>query len=345
MTNFRRSTADQDGPTLVFASSPEGLVSKGDLTAMARYVSLSGDQAGRDRARLELLQASTNALGRTPESKVMRMKLYGWPVAVSYRKPVRVPASTGMGIERQTAVLLKMRELWARAFGARSGAMISSLSHFTHLNAVLSLDPVLLRDCMRHGVSVLQGTPPPHAWSFCKDPARFESASPELPAVYLFGAFVCWDFNEEEPEVAMPPAVAMELQQLSRALFASSHDAIESVRVGTPQAYCSAVTQGQGLQLVAMLERAMSLGRELGLGYELRNDCMEVAVAYQEPQQEDEPDLVVKWSYNSRWRPSTHVEEIDAMLGREVKRIQETQRLQPDAGARGLGRTSGYGLH
>ena len=312
-------------PEMVFASSPEGLVSKGDIQAMKRFLMFSGDQKGQDQARNALLQAATNNLACTPAKRVMRMRLYGWPVSVAYRKGVQMPSSVGLGTPQQPQVLLKLRELWSRAFGAASGVLVSPLSACTHLNSVLSANPILLRDCVRHGVSLLAGKAQDKAWTFDTGASKFEQASPELPAAFMFGSYVCWDFDGPEPKLELTADVKLEMHQLSRALFSSQADSVTFVRVGSPVVYHKAITQAQGLQLAAMLHRSVDIGRGLAWTYRLDGERLKIEAMFQDPNSEDDPDFCVEWSYDSSWRPSTHLGEIGLMLELEALGLQKRE--------------------
>lgn len=322
---FNGSPRVSNLPEIVFASSPEGLVSKGDFASMRRFLMLSGDNEGQDRARTALLQAAANNLACTPAKRVVRIRLYAWPVTVAYRTGVQMPSTIGIGIAQQPQVVLKLRELWSRALGAAHGVLVSPLSSCTHVNSVLSVGPIAIRDCVRHGISILEGKPQTRAWTFDADGVRMEQASPELPATFLFGAYVCWDFNGQEPELSLSPDVRFEMQQLAQGLFTSQRDSVESVHVGEPVVYHEAVTQAQGMLLSAMLRRSVVLGRSLDLTTRVEHDSLQVQAMYVDPNNDD--DLSIEWSYNNLWRPGTHLTEISAMVEQEALAIQRRQQV------------------
>lgn len=316
-------------PEIIFSSSPEGLVSVGDVQSMRRFILLSGDQAGQDRARESLLAAATNNLAITTEKQVMRMRLYGWPVSVAYAQGVQMRSTLGFASKGQPQVSLKMRELWSRAFGATSGVLICPLVSATHIDSVLSANPIVLRDCVRHGVATLAGKAGGTPWSFDSDVQKMRQASPELPAVFLFAAYVCWDVNAPEPRVSMPPDVLLELQQLAGALFASGPGAVTAVHVGAPVVFHDAITQGQGMQFAGMVRRADGINRSLGMSNQVEGDCTTVTAMYIDPANgEDDPDLSIDWSYSNLWRPSTHLGEIVAVVEQEARAIQQRAQAQ-----------------
>lgn len=319
------SSTQKGLPEMIFASSPEGLVSVGDLSAMRRFLLLSGDQAGQDRARISLLQAGTNSLTCTTGKRVVRMRLHGWPVSVLYRKGTQMPSTMGLASAKQPQVVYKLRELWGRAFGAAQGVLISPLSSCTHINSVLSINPVHLRDCVRHGGAMLAGKAPDQAWTFDQGSPRMEQASPELPAVFLFGAYVCWDFDGQEPSVSLTAGVKLEMQQLAQALFSFDADSVASVHVGSPVVYHEAITQGHGMQFAGMLSRSVTLGKEMSFTTRVLGDFMHLEVMYQDPGSEDDADFVIECSYSNVWRPSTHIAEIASMVAKEARVIQQSR--------------------
>lgn len=309
---------------VTFASSPEGLVSLGDVSAMQRFLLLSGDQAGQDLARESLLQAATNNLAITADKQVVRMRLYGWPVSVSYSQGVQVPSTLGFGSKAQPQVSLKMRELWSRAFGATPGVLICPLISATHIDSLLAGNPIVLRDCIRHGVATLSGKAGAAHWSFDSDGPKMRQASPELPAVFMFGAYVCWDVNAPEPSVAMPPDVLLEMQQLAGALFASGPSAVASVQVGSPVVFHEAITQGQGLQFAGMVRRSAAINRSLGMSNRVDGNCISLTAMYIDPVNgEDDPDLSIDFSYSNLWRPSTHLSAIVEIVEQEARAIEQ----------------------
>lgn len=302
----------------VVATSPEGLVSLGDLGKMRRYVLMSPDQ---DQARDALFQAAGNSLVKLQDGRVMRLALYGWPVAVSFSRQTSVFSSMRFGQRGQTEVMQRLRSIWAEAFGNRAGVGISPLLCCTHLNGLLGMSPLLVRDCVRHGNQVLAGKKADRAWTFDRqdEPAAI-TAHPEMPAVFILGAYVAWDYLQEPPSITGTASIGERLGALCSALFSSRADVMPHVLVDNPAPFHVAVERAHALQIAETARTAMSLGRGLSVlarrGVVPDTATLTVVIGDEE---ESDDSVSFEFCYCDVWRSGAH----QAELANSIQQVQD----------------------
>jgi hypothetical protein len=323
------SKAAGGGEEYAFASTPDGLVSHGDLAVLRHWIAQAGAGAAdqQDIARDALFEAAGTGLVQLQNGKICNLRLYGWPISIEYARGTRVHSVMQMGTAKKPQMILKLRELWSRAFGVQQGVHISPFWVATNLLSLLSVNPVTVRSCVRRGISLLAGSE--------KAPFDFEDgvhqhveASPEVPACFMLGAYVCWEVGSPEPSMAISPDVLMEMKQAMEFFFSSSMGQVRGVRVGRPAAFHSAITQAQGLQVAGMVQRAAELGQMLGMSVRQSGDRMALSVSYFDQGDTEDPVFEQVWTYSNVWRPGSHLDEI----GRKM--VLETEAIYAQAHAR-----------
>jgi len=314
-----------------FASTPDGLVANGNLESMRRFLLLSGEGVQQDKARESLFQAAANGLTHDQDRlSVLRLCVYGWPVTLSVSGLREVQSTHCVGKD----IVLKMRELWLRVLGAKRGVYVSPMVNVTHLNSVLGLSPLTLRDCTRRGVSLIQGVQGLRSWSFDASGPRQETGSPDEPLTFLFSAYVLWDVRLPRPVVDMGSDVALEMQQLTQAIFsAHAHENISAL-VGRPMVYHDAVTQGQALQMVAMERRAVSLGHSFGMEMSQDENHVHLSMGCYEASGEDVL-FATQWSYPHTWRPMAHIAQIQSYAA-QFSRVASGEQNYQNSGVSGF---------
>jgi len=315
MTN--RFDSRHGGQVRVVATSPEGLVSLGDLGNMRRYVLMAADQ---DAARAELFQAAGNSLVKLQDGRIMRLALYGWPIAVSFGRQTNVFSTMRFGQRGQAEVMQRLRGIWSRAFGSRAGVGISPLLCCTHLNGLLGMSPLLVRDCVRHGNQVLAGKKTDRAWSFDRqDEPSSITAHPEMPAVFVLGAYVAWDYLEAPPQVDSTFVEREQLGVLCSALFSSRADLMPRVTVGRADPFHLAVERGHALQIAETARYAMSVGKGLSVlaGRGAVPDTATLSVVLGDDDSDD--SICFDFCYCDAWRMGTH----QAELANSIQEVQD----------------------
>lgn len=316
-----------------FASTPDGLVSHGDLSVLRHWIAQAGAGAAeqQDIARNALFEAAGTGLVQTKNGRICNLRLYGWPVCIDYARGTRVHSVIQMGRANEPQLVLKLRELWSRAFGAKNGVHISPFWVATNLLSLLSVNPIGVRNCVRRGVSLLAGVE--------KAPFDFEDgvhqlvdASSEVPACFMLGAYVCWEVGTPEPSLAVSPDILFEMKQAMEAFFASSVGHVKQARIGRPAQYHNAITQAQGLQVAGMVRRAGELGQSLGLSIRHTGDRMTLSVSYVEHEDVEDPVFEQAWTYSNVWRPASHVDEIALMMRMETDAIYAQARAYATSG-------------
>jgi len=313
-----RIDSRQDGQVRVVATSPEGLVSLGDLGKMRRYVLMSTDQ---DQARAELFHAAGNSLVKLQDGRIMRLALYGWPVAVSFSRQTSVFSSMRFGQRGQTEVMQRLRGIWSEVFGSRSGVGISPLLCCTHLNGLLGMSPLLVRDCVRHGNQVLAGKKADRAWTFDREDQPLAiTAYPEMPAVFILGAYVAWDYLDDPPAIDDIASAAERLSALCSALFSSRTDVMPQVVAGNPAPFHVAVERAHALQIAETARHAMSMGKGLsvlaGRGVVPETATLTVVIG---DEYESDDAVSFEFCYCDAWRMATH----HADLANSIQQVQD----------------------
>jgi hypothetical protein len=308
---------DDRGEPRIFASTADGVVSGGDLSAMRHWMEQAGhgDAALKDEARNALFEAASNALVMTGEKRVMNMRLYALPLVIEYSRGVGSESSKVLASKKSPHFLLKLREVWSRIFGASSNIYVAPIPVATHNSVLLSLNPKMVRDCVRRGAEAISGAVV-GPWQFDEGKTTLFPTSPEVPACYVLTAYVCWDVGSPEPTISTPSDVMFDLYQTMRAFFSASESQC-SVSLGRPGLLHDAVTQAHGLQVSAMLRRGTQIGHSLGLEYAVNGDRSTLKALYFSESFEEDPTFEQSWSYSNVWRPSSHVEAIAEMMKNE----------------------------
>lgn len=302
-----------------FDATPEELVEHGDIDAMRRFLMLAGDGEQQDAARQSLYAAAANGLCQSRDkSRVYRMCVYGWPVTFCHSSPVVMGSNIHLTSPRYAGhssgpqgLLLKVRELWSRAFGSEKGVQVSPIIWMTSLSSVLGLTPLTLRDATRHGLSIIQGVKQPTTWRFDRSGASQVRGNADLPLSYLMAAWVCWDVHGHVPRIQLGNDLTMEAQQLVRAIGACRDGAAVDAMIGRPAVYHDAITQGQALHLAAMSRSAWQ--KDMNFSVQISQDAlnMRVDMGYVDTLSGD-IDYVQEWCYPHIWRPMDHLSSIQA---------------------------------
>ena len=317
-SRFLINSAPTKGNESVFASTPEGLVAIGDIFAMRKYLHMFATNDAQDVARNRLLLAGGTRLAKTKLGRVVRMRLMGWPVSVSHQRNTKVHSTMTIADSRNRNIIYKLRELWSRCLQNTTGTLICPMSMTTHIHALLSLNPVHMRDCIRHGVEMLAGAKDQTSWSFETEPGGLQDSTPDLPSAFVFGAYVCSEIHDPDPVIAMPPTVRFEMQQLVEALLTTGTGSVGSVRIGEPTEFSNAVTVAQGMQLAAMFSRSTAIGHVLDIDFGEQGDVANLSAAYVDSSTgRDLNDVAYTWCYSNVWRPRSHTAVLNTILDDE----------------------------
>lgn len=301
----------------VFASSPEGLVSVGDTDAMQRFILLSAAKDGDsqqpyrhgDAARSALFDAANNKLVKVKDGRVMRLRLFAWPVTTAVDRAMSNPYNLQLSGRGDTRVALKFRELWARVVQANPGVVIAPMAYATHLNAVLGISPVQIRECVRGGAALYSGNPG-KVWKF-SDEDSLEHSEPDLPPTYLFCAFMAWELGTPEPTLRMDSGIQREFQSLIEGILTYGEGVKVRAYASAPSLFQSAITDGQKSFYRALYSRCRATGRALSLSYAQESFVHNLTATIID-RHEDETDITTR--YSNLWRPMAHLHEIERSI-------------------------------
>ena len=311
------SSQEDESGARIFASTADGIVSTGDLNAMRHWIAQAGngDAALQDEARNSLFEAAGTALVMTKEKRVMNMRLYALPVVIEYSRGVGSESSITLASQKQPHFLLKLREIWSRVFGAASNVYVAPIPVATHNSVLLSLNPKMVRDCVRRGADSISGSVV-GPWRFDGGSPSLIQSSPEVPSCYVLTAYVCWDVGTPEPTISTPQDVMFDLYQSMRAFFSSS-DSLCGITLGRPCQFHEVVTQAHGMQVAGMLRRGTQIGHSVGLEYSVHGDSSTFKALYFADSFEEDPSFEKSWTYSNVWRPANHPEIIAGMMKSE----------------------------
>lgn len=302
-------------PSFQYANTPEGLVSVGDALALKKHLLLAGENA--HLAREELFHAAGATLVTLPDGRVMRMRLYGWPVAVTLTRPTVVPTNFIFAANGQNDVLRRLRAIWTQALGGQNVVGASPLVTAAHFHSIAGLSPMVVRDCVRHGAKVISGQKTRGPWTFA-DLEQTESAGPELAAVYVLAAYVYWDYRSPEPTPIAESAARIGLEHLAAGLFGTRSDPAPRVEVGSPGPYHAVLDSAQHMQLSEMVRYATATNKQLDLSNSFHGDTVQLQAALLD----EEGDEVhrTQWIYSHLWRGPEHLASLqDALLQAQVQ--------------------------
>ena len=322
------------------AATPEGLLQRGDVHTLRRFIQLSGAQgvAGEDLAKQLLLNAAQQTLVTAPNGQPMRLELWAWPFTVSFESPKRVSTAFQHGIKTSDVELrMRIRELWSNAFASQHGMMVAPQRTFLHMNALLGMSPLQIKHAVMQGENILLGgqVSQREIWGIPKD--SFEASDPDIPATMLMLCYVAVGASDPSAVVAPNPMVQAGMGQLVRALFSSATDAPHRLRVGAPAPLSEAVTQAQSLQLAAMNDRALAMRRAMSVRtshdadqpmltrFDLEVDYFAAA--------DEEPERSFAWRYTAMWRPASHLSDVMVQFDAMAETAARERAFQPHQGA------------
>lgn len=293
--------------------TPEDLIAAGDIGAMRRFLLLSGEGDHQDAARQSLFTAAANGLCHSPnKSHVYRLCVFGWPVTFVHPTPVTQSSTIYLSSSRHRSrspghqgLLLKMREFWLRAFG-NAGVLVSPMVSMTHIDSVLGLTPLALREATQYGISLVRGTKHPSVWSFETNGATQVHGSSDIPLTYLLSAWVCWEVGAPVPSIQVSPALMREMQEVMRALAARRDGLTVEAVVGYPSVFPDAVTQAQTMHVRTMREIATQKNRHFGVHMEMDTTGLHVNLGHVDCDEGDFHSLQ-EWRYPHLWRPLNHL--------------------------------------
>jgi hypothetical protein len=304
---------DAPGHPVRTEPTPEELLAAGDVDAMRRFLLLSGEGDHQDAARQSLFTAAANGLCRSPDkSRVYRLCVFGWPVTFIHPTPVTQSSIIYLSSSRHRSrspghngLLIKMREFWLRAFG-NAGVLVSPMVTMTHLDSVLGLTPLALREATHYGISLIHGSKHPSVWCFEPTGATQVHGSSDVPLTYLLSAWVCWKVGDPVPMVQVSPALLREMQQLMRALEARRDGLAVDALLGYPTVYHDAVTQGQAMHVHTMRAIASQKNLHFGVQMEMYETNLQVNLGHADCDVGDFHS-VQEWRYTHLWRPLNHL--------------------------------------
>lgn len=307
----------------VHAGGPGGLVELGDETRMKHWIYMhgGGGHASQDDARDALFRAASDTLILGKGGRPLMMRLYAIPIAFSVSCAAAYPSTQSIGSTNKQSITLKLRELWSLIFGAAAGLSVAPHPYATNTTEVLSVSPVLVRDCLRHGAALAQGTSKGQ-WSFDGGNFRNIGGSAEVPVGYVLGAYVMWEAGLPEPVPHISPRISLDLQQFLRAVLAKPGVDIRDMKIGQPMFFHDAVSESHGLQSALMVRRTAELGGRIGRTFDVRGDTSEMNVYIFEESGEEDPVFQFRWTYSSLWRPHQHQVRISELMHEELALIE-----------------------
>lgn len=316
-------------PLLTGLGEPHGisldtLLAHGDFESIRRFLLLAGEGQAQNAARQMLLDKAAHGFVHSRDKKKMyRLGVYGWPVTLLFSASVRMHTSFNLSRE----VMLKLRSLWERAITTKQQPLVSPMSFASHLNSLLGLSPMRLRQCTNHGIALIQGEAMHKSWRFDEEPAGLEDGSPELPGTYIFGTYAIWDTRDGEPKVHLDADLVFQFQQLVQGLFSAKPGDTVKAFVGRPALFHSAITTAQQLQIAAMKQRAARLEHSLCIEMAQNDGRFNVRVGYVDAATQEQT-IACAWDYTSMWRPACHllqlsVDEEVSIAGRASIRCRE----------------------
>lgn len=307
----------------VFAGGPGGLVELGDETRMKHWIYMhgGGGHASQDEARDALFRAASDTLVLGQGGRPLVMRLYAIPIAFSVSCVSAYPSTQSIGSNSKQSVTLKLRELWSRIFGCAAGLSVAPHPYATNTTEVLSVSPVMVRNCLRHGAELAQRTSK-SPWSFDGGNYRNISGSAEVPVGYVLGAYVMWEAGLPEPMPHITPQIGYELQQFLSAVLAKPGVDIRDMKIGQPMFFHDAVSESHGLQSALMVRRTAELGGRIGRTFDVRGDTSEMNVYIFEEGGEEDPVFQFRWTYSSLWRPHQHQVRISELMHEELALIE-----------------------
>lgn len=295
-------------PLLTSLGEPHGidlevLLANGDFESIRRFLLLAGEGPPQDAARQMLLDTAAHGFVHSRDKNMRyRLGVYGWPVTLLFPEPVRMHTSFNLSRE----VMLKLRALWGHAITTKKQPLVSPMKYACHLNSVLGLSPMRLRECTNHGIALIQGEAMQESWCFDKERDGLEDGSPDLPGTYILGTYAIWDARDGDPRVNLNADLVFQFQQLVQGLFSAKPGDTVKALVGCPAIFHSAITTGQQLQIAAMKQRAASLDHSLCIEMAQSDGRFNVRVGYVDAATQEQT-IACAWDYTSMWRPASHL--------------------------------------
>ena len=305
---------------------PARLVRIGDFESMRRFLLMAGDGESQDNARNSLFETGATGTVCTPQDGVKNIQLMAWPVAIRFSESEKVQSTIELS-DQSGYLVQRIHDLWLGMLVPQDGLLVYPLNVLTSLYTVLNATPLLVRDCVRHGIQTIENEQPPVDWSFEAKKSRPLQGSPNLPLVYLLTAYVCWDVGSKAPSVGCNAVVQWTAKHLMEALISSPTGSLIEATVGEPVIFHEAMTQGQGMQIAEMLKRYQTHNWHLGNQASADDMQTQLNVTYLQPH-DHSPLTVFTWTYSSLWRPASHIEQISLYVDQALKQINQSPHAQ-----------------
>lgn len=259
------------------------------------------------------------------------------------------PGSLACEVTRAWAAALDVSSTELRVEGAVSVERLTALSPLK-LQSIMSHESRRLASAEQTGSTPARGAPGVSGaqweapWSLALVPLDNSVTQfvPDRPLVFILTAFVAGNSTSSHPlcQSQLQDAKARMVELMSALFTAGQRTPIASgntgghqsqsvifekqtertsvvpaIRMGQPQTFYEAVTQGQWMQLAWMAERARKTGRQFRLSQQQQGSLLtwEAHIGH-DSEETDEDGPLLRHTYDGFWRPVGHVQVIQRCI-------------------------------
>lgn len=335
---------DLHGHYTRYANSPGGILARGNLDAMRRYVLSSTDQVEmRTRQRALLDQSTTDIvlwpdytpsipskrIGKT-STEVVKASLYALPFLVEAPMHSKIATKFDWSSSRSVGVLHRLTRVFAEML--RTPSCNVRLLGATNVRNLLSTSPLQFQRTFRMACHQLEAEKSSSTYPVSRPvsspleciipkelPTHWES-SPSQPQAYVFTALVAQELQSSPPTTCGGSFETIEMAELLSALLAgdTSHGAASrastfalspsKIQVARIARIHDAITAAQGLELAWYAQYARKADLQFSMECSLEGPFIQVQINLTD----DGGDSIsgAAYCYDPQWRDPDHLSEI-----------------------------------